>query len=201
MQTLTTPSPAQIPHVILSQYDAAAKGERLTGLLLYPPGAAIITLIFEYPQLTESCSLSGVLVADNEVLPRLCSECHTYIINGNLQRLAIANGNWIGSYPNDELPWIEEQLVALVSPCVSIKTVTGGSQRCLRSHHYIVKNTAGPILEMLQDQAASRVHVTMVRAMTPQQVAIDKALKTEKKHEKQRGLLINRESGVGQMRV
>lgn len=86
---------------------------------------------------------------------------------------AIANGNFVGHLPQrfDRLTRTDEQAISLVSPCVSLSTVTGGRCRTIKSHHYIVQNTEGPIANMLPRDITSRVRVTMVGNMTKEQIA------------------------------
>jgi hypothetical protein len=86
--------------------------------------------------------------------------------------LSIANGNYIGRMPSQfSMSRTDEQAIALVSPCVSLSTVTGGPCRTIKSHHYIVRNTEGPIAEMLPRDVSTRVRITMVGCMTSAQVA------------------------------
>jgi hypothetical protein len=49
--------------------------------------------------------------------------------------------------------------------------VTGGRCRTIKSHHYVVQNTEGPIVEMLPRDLSGRVRVTMVGNMTKAQAA------------------------------
>lgn len=86
---------------------------------------------------------------------------------------SIANGNYIGRLPSsfDSLTRTDEQAISLVSPCMSLSTVTGGACRTIKSHHYVVRNTEGPIADMLPRDLRSNVRVTMVGNMTPAQAA------------------------------
>lgn len=77
--------------------------------------------------------------------------------------LSIANGNYVGHIPAEfELNRSNKQIVALVSPCMSISTVTGGPCRTIKAHHYVVKNTEGPIVAMFPKDIADRVHVALI---------------------------------------
>ncbi|ETM31727.1 hypothetical protein L914_20753 [Phytophthora nicotianae] len=78
--------------------------------------------------------------------------------------MAIANGNYIGWLPPhlSTLSRTDEQCIALVSPCVALSTLTGGHCKGVESHHYIVKNTEGPVLGMLPRDLTNKVRVTMV---------------------------------------
>jgi hypothetical protein len=87
--------------------------------------------------------------------------------------MAIANGNFIGHIPSEfeSVTRTDEQVVALVLPCVSLSVVTGGRCRTIKSHHYVVQNTEGPIVEMLPRDLSGRMRVTMVGNMTKAQAA------------------------------
>jgi hypothetical protein len=74
-------------------------------------------------------------------------------------------------YPWNLLTRTDEQAVALVLPCVSLSVVCGGSYKTIKSHHYVVQNTEGPIVEMLPRDLTFRIRVTMVGSMTSAQVA------------------------------
>lgn len=109
----------------------------------------------------------------------VCKSCRAPLAHAKTSHppvLAIANGNYIGHIPNEfaELNRTDEQAIALVSPCVSLSTVTGGKCRTIKLHNYVVRNTEGPITAMLPRNLSSRVRVTMVGSMTPTQVAICK---------------------------
>ncbi|OWZ04148.1 hypothetical protein PHMEG_00023998, partial [Phytophthora megakarya] len=84
---------------------------------------------------------------------------------------SIANGNYIGHLPRrfQVMTRTDEQAVALVLPCVSLSVVTGGPCHTIKSHHYIVRNTEGPIVDMLPRDLSCRVRVTMVGHMTKRQ--------------------------------
>ncbi|KAG4050576.1 hypothetical protein PC123_g14171 [Phytophthora cactorum] len=69
---------------------------------------------------------------------------------------------------------MDEQAVALILPCVSLSVVSGGSCRTIKSQHYVVQNTEGPIVEMLPRDLSSRVIVSMVGSMTSTQIAMCK---------------------------
>ena len=62
-------------------------------------------------------------------------------------------------------------MIALVSHCVLLSTVTGGSVQTIKSHHYVVENTEGPILTMMPRNISGRVRIAMVGAMTTEQQA------------------------------
>ncbi|ETP29388.1 hypothetical protein F442_21457 [Phytophthora nicotianae P10297] len=87
--------------------------------------------------------------------------------------MAIANGNYIGWLPPhlSTLSRTDEQCIALVSPCVALSTLTGGHCKGVESHHYIVKNTEGPVLGMLPRDLTNKVRVTMVGVMISDQQA------------------------------
>lgn len=106
----------------------------------------------------------------------VCKCCGDHILRSNVKgppSAAIANGNYIGHLPTrfNRLSRTDEQAVALMLPCVSLSVVTGGNCKTIKSHHYIVRNTEGPIVEMLPLDLEHRVRVTMVGSMTPMQVA------------------------------
>lgn len=113
---------------------------------------------------------------ENVVTMIVCSMCQNYIETQKHTAppcFAIANGNDIGGLPPrfTTLSRTDEQAVALVLPCVSLSVVTGGACKTIKSHHYVVKNTEGAIVEMLPRDVSSRIRVAMVGSMTPVQAA------------------------------
>jgi len=101
-----------------------------------------------------------------------CSKLVTHSKSTSPPTLAIANGNYIGRLPERfNLSRTDEQAIALVSSCVSMSTVTGGPCQTIKSHHYIVENTEGPIVSMLPGDVVDRVRVAMTGCMTSSQVA------------------------------
>lgn len=110
--------------------------------------------------------------ADGVVL-QLCNSCNRELMREGTKLppvLAIANGNYIGHIPT-ELNRTNEQMIALVSSCMSISTVTGGQCRTIKAHHYVIQNTEGPILTMIPRDLTERVRVALVGSMTPAQAA------------------------------
>ncbi|OWY98519.1 hypothetical protein PHMEG_00030701 [Phytophthora megakarya] len=68
----------------------------------------------------------------------------------------------------------DEQVIALVLPCVLLSVVTGELCKTIISHLYVAHNTEGSIVEMLPRDLSGRVRVTMVGCMTPEQAVVCK---------------------------
>lgn len=183
---LKAPGTVDIPDFIIGQYDVSNWDSRLQGLLIYPEGKARLVYTsnntaHKYSQfLICSCAdLLAMVLQRGIVFVQICADCKQYL-NKSCKKvtqapppLSIANGNYIGHLPSElgELNRTDEQAIALLSPCMSLSTVTGGPCRVLKSHHYIVENTEGPIAEMLPRELRSRVRVAMVGSMTSAQKA------------------------------
>ncbi|KAG1694469.1 hypothetical protein DVH05_028660 [Phytophthora capsici] len=154
-ERLRIPVGADIPEFIVKGYDASSVLGDLSGILVYPP------------------AFSKTLDGESQVA--ICVSCEQELrANGNSPpAMAIANGNYIGWLPPhlSTLSRTDEQCIALVSPCVALSTLTGGHCKVVKSHHYIVKNTEGPVLDMLPRDLTNKVRVTMVGAMTSDQQA------------------------------
>ncbi|KAG1688846.1 hypothetical protein DVH05_003023 [Phytophthora capsici] len=173
---LAVPEGSNIPKMIVEQYCASEIDARLHGLLLYPPDKFDRKLRLGFRRFDIAPWLAVSIGDENVTLVDLCGTCLRYLSCSSESKpptLSIANGNYIGRMPAKyaSLTRTDEQSIALVVPCVSLSTLTGGSCKVLKSHHYIVKNTEGPIVDMLPRDLTGTVRVTMIGSMTSAQRA------------------------------
>ncbi|KAE9069513.1 hypothetical protein PF006_g29559 [Phytophthora fragariae] len=136
--------PPEFPEFIIKHYDASTMDVRLKGLMLLP---------------------LAVFKEHGVVKVNICKRCNNHISRNvsTPPSAAIANGNYIGHLPTpfQTMTRTDEQAISLVLPSVSLSVVTRGLCRTIKSHHYIVRNTEGPIVEMLPRDLSHRVRVTM----------------------------------------
>jgi hypothetical protein len=104
----------------------------------------------------------------------MCDTCWSVISNPKSvkpPKLAIANGNWIGTVPDDfkALRWLEEQTVALHLPYTYIcKLWKDVGTNVMKSHTFLVKNPT-PFVEMIPGDVAGKTRITLVGAFTKQE--------------------------------
>ncbi|KAI8839598.1 hypothetical protein BC829DRAFT_420209, partial [Chytridium lagenaria] len=121
----------------------------------------------------------GVSIINDITLLRLCSECKADLVDSRPSKLpvnSIRNGNYIGHLPDifRSLTRTDELLLALSTPVCNITTVKPTKNGEIRSHTYLVRNTAGPLTALVPRDITNLCRVTFVGTFTSRQVALTK---------------------------
>lgn len=132
--------------------------EEMKSKLVYPPNLSIHLIRFYdvsqvYPEL-RGCLLSdkGISVDRGEF--NFCEQCIDHLRNKrtkNPPKFAIANGNFIGSLPDDlkDLKPTEVAMVSLAGHITQVVNVQGGIGRKLIGHSTVFINKPGPPITLL----------------------------------------------------